>query len=68
MAVWVKLRMGVDLEAWARRSIEQGVSWFPGRRYAFDNQPKPFVRMTFAALNERELPEAVQRMAAARPR
>ena len=35
-------------------------------RYAFDGQPKPFARFSFAWLNERELPEAVRRMAAAR--
>ena len=37
------------------------------RRYAFDGQPKPFARFSFAWLNERELPEAVRRIAAARP-
>jgi GntR family transcriptional regulator/MocR family aminotransferase len=67
MALWVRLRMTVDVEAWARRSLERGVSWYTGRRYAFDGQPKPFARFSFAWLNERELPEAVRRMAAARP-
>ncbi len=67
MALWVRLRMSVDVEAWARRSIQHGVSWYTGRRYAFDGQPKPFARFSFAWLNERELPEAVRRMAAARP-
>ena len=67
MALWVRLRMGVDVDAWARRSVEHGVSWYPGRRYAFDGRPKPFARFSFAWLNERELPEAVKRMAAARP-
>ena len=41
--------------------------WYAGRRYAFDGQPKPFARFSFAWLKERELPEAVRRMAAARP-
>src|SRR5262249_1694052 len=67
MALWVRLRMPVDVEAWARRSVEYGVSWYTGRRYAFDGQPRPFARLSFAWLNERELPEAVRRMAAARP-
>src|SRR5262245_30992870 len=67
MALWVRLRMPVDVEAWARRSIQYGVSWYTGRRYAFDAEPKPFARFSFAWLNERELPEAVRRMAAARP-
>ena len=47
--------------------MERGVSWYTGRRYAFDGQPKPFARFSFAWLNERELPEAVKRMAAAKP-
>lgn len=67
MALWVRLRMSVDVEAWARRSVQHGVSWYTGRRYAFDGQPKPFARLSFAALDERELPEAVRRMAAACP-
>jgi GntR family transcriptional regulator/MocR family aminotransferase len=67
MALWVGLGRSVDAEAWARRSLAGGVLWHTGRRYAFDGQPKPFARLTFAGLNERELPEAVKRMAATRP-
>ena len=67
MALWVHLRMAVDFDAWAERSIRHGVSWYTGRRYAFDGQQKPFARLSFAWLNERELPEAVKRMAAALP-
>jgi GntR family transcriptional regulator/MocR family aminotransferase len=67
MALWVRVRMSVDVDEWARRSVERGVSWYAGRRYAFDGQSKPFARFSFAWLNERELPEAVKRMAAARP-
>jgi GntR family transcriptional regulator / MocR family aminotransferase len=65
MALWVRFLMSVNVDAWAGRSLQHGVSWFPGRRYAFDGQSKPFARLNFAALNERELPEAVKRMAAA---
>jgi GntR family transcriptional regulator/MocR family aminotransferase len=67
MALWVRLHMSTDVEDWARKSVEQGVSWYTGRRYAFDDKAKPFARFSFAWLNERELPEAVRRMAAARP-
>jgi GntR family transcriptional regulator/MocR family aminotransferase len=66
MALWVHLRMDSDVEAWARRSVERGVSWYTGRRYAFDGRPRPHARLSFAWLNERELPDAVKRMAAAR--
>ncbi|MGB7845778.1 MAG: PLP-dependent aminotransferase family protein [Candidatus Acidiferrum sp.] len=67
MALWVRLHMSVDVEEWARRCVQHGVSWYTGQRYAFDGKPKPFARFSFAWLNERELPEAVKRMAAARP-
>jgi GntR family transcriptional regulator/MocR family aminotransferase len=66
MALWVRLRMRIDVEAWARRSVRRGVSWYAGRRYAFDGQPRPFTRLSFASLDGRELTEAVKRMAAAR--
>jgi GntR family transcriptional regulator/MocR family aminotransferase len=68
LALWVRLRGGVDLEGWARRARAHGVSFYPGRRYAFDARPRPFARLSFAALDERELREAVRRMAAARLR
>jgi len=65
MALWVRLHMSVDVDEWSRRSIQHGVFWHTGRRYAFDGKSKPFARFSFASLNERELPEAVKRMAAA---
>ena len=34
--------------------------------FHYDGRPHPFARFNFASLNERELPEAVKRMAAAR--
>jgi len=67
MALWARFRAsGADVDAWARRCVEHGVSWYPGRRYAFDGGSKPYARFSFAALDERELPEAVKRMARAR--
>ena len=66
MALWLEFDRGVDVDAWARRSLEHGVSWYTGRRYAFDQLPHPFARLSFASLNEREIAEAVKRMAAAR--
>jgi len=65
MALWVRLRAGIDVDAWARRSVRQGVFWYPGRRYAFDGAPIAAARFSFAWLNERELPEAVRRLKAA---
>jgi GntR family transcriptional regulator/MocR family aminotransferase len=64
MALWVRFRTAIDMDASVRRGIERGVFWYTGRRYAFDGRPIPFARFSFAWLNERELPEAVRRMAA----
>ena len=66
MAIWANLEPAADVDSWAQRSVRHGVFWFTGRRYAFDGEPRPLARFSFAALNERELPEAVRRMAAAR--
>src|SRR5262249_40560403 len=56
MAIWVHLRMAADVDDWARRAVARGVSFYTGRRYAFDGQPAPFARLSFAYLSERELP------------
>jgi GntR family transcriptional regulator/MocR family aminotransferase len=67
MALWVKFTSPVDVDLWQRRSAERGVWWHTGKRYAFDQRPIPCARFSFAWLNERELPDAVRRLAAARP-
>jgi GntR family transcriptional regulator/MocR family aminotransferase len=66
MALWLRFERTVDVDGWARRSLAQGLSWFTGRRYAFDQQPCPFARLSFASLNEREIVQAVKVMAATR--
>src|SRR5712691_3466483 len=38
MALWVRLHMSIDSDEWARRSVRRGVSWYTGRRHAFDGQ------------------------------
>jgi GntR family transcriptional regulator/MocR family aminotransferase len=67
MALWVRFTPPVDVERWAQRGAERGVWWHTGKRYAFDQKPIPYARFSFAWLNERELLEAVRRLAAARP-
>jgi GntR family transcriptional regulator/MocR family aminotransferase len=66
MALWARARARLDVDAWARRALDRGVSFYTGRRYAFDARPRPFLRLSFAWLDDRELEEAVRRMAAAR--
>jgi GntR family transcriptional regulator/MocR family aminotransferase len=65
LALWARLRQRLDLDGWAARAMEAGVTFRPGRVFAFDGQPVAALRMGFAAHGERELTEAVRRMAAA---
>jgi hypothetical protein len=46
----------VDADGRASLSHQYGVSWFTGRRYAFDSQPTALRAISFARMNERELP------------
>ncbi|WP_437652519.1 PLP-dependent aminotransferase family protein [Sorangium sp. So ce1182] len=65
MALWAKVDAAIDADAWAERSLERKVAFSPGRRYAFDGRKRPFLRLGFAALDEEEIRDAVERMARA---
>src|SRR5262249_32582686 len=58
---------GIDVDEWAQRALAQGVAFYPGRRYAFSGEPLPCLRLSFAPLGERQIDEAVRRMARALP-
>ena len=66
MALWVEANGGVDVDAWADRARQQGVLVQPGRIFAFNGRPQPFLRIGYASLDEEELCEAVRRLAVAR--
>jgi GntR family transcriptional regulator / MocR family aminotransferase len=65
MALWARVAAGIDTETWSDRSLAKGAAFATGRRFAFDGRRHPFVRLGFACLDEREIAEAVRRMAAA---
>jgi GntR family transcriptional regulator/MocR family aminotransferase len=73
MALWVraapdvdpKLDPKFDIDRWSERALAQGVAFYTARRFALDERARPFARLGFAALDERELREAVRRMASA---
>jgi GntR family transcriptional regulator/MocR family aminotransferase len=67
VAFWARVLDGTDVDEWARRALERGVFFSPGRVFAFDERPLPFLRLGFACLTEDEIAEAVRRMAASRP-
>jgi len=64
MALWGRVDREVDVDAWAARALARGVWFNPASRFAFDGRPRPWLRLGFAALDERELDEGVKRMAA----
>lgn len=64
MAVWAAAP-GIDTDAWVKRGAAAGVLFQAGRRFRFDAQPFHHLRLGFAACNEGELVEAVDRMARA---
>ena len=65
MAIWAKVAPQLDVERWAEAALERKVAIRPARYFAFDARPRPFVRLGFAALDERELTEAVKLLAQA---
>lgn len=61
--IWARVSHGIDPAAWAGRAAERGVQFRPGVFFAADGRPRPFVRLGYAGLTEREMREAVQRLA-----
>ncbi|MDP9149995.1 MAG: PLP-dependent aminotransferase family protein [Myxococcota bacterium] len=68
MALWVGVRLpSAKVLRWEQRALEEGVAFVAGERFACDEQPVPFARFGFAPLDERQLREAVRRLARAFP-
>lgn len=65
MAIWARADPTIDVDAWARRAAARGVVVATARRFAFDGQPRPCLRLGFAAWTEEELWVAIGRLAAA---
>lgn len=63
MALWARAARGINVDAWASRARAAGVIVTPGRQFAFDGRPRPFLRLGYARLTEAELGEAARRLA-----
>ena len=66
MGLWATAVDGTDVEAWGRRTLELGVGVLTTGRFAFGDGRPAAMRLGFASLNERELKDAVRKIAAAR--
>ncbi|MGC3997989.1 MAG: aminotransferase class I/II-fold pyridoxal phosphate-dependent enzyme [Anaeromyxobacter sp.] len=67
LALWARVREGVDVDAWTRRALERGVSFHAGRQFAFDGRPVQALRIGFSGHAEEELAEVARRMGGDRP-
>ena len=67
LSIWAKVDPAIDPSAWAERARKGGVICFSGSRFAFDEKPRPFLRLGFGAHREPELAAAIDRLAAALP-
>lgn len=65
LALWVKVRDGVDVDAWAARALARGVAFRPGRQFAFDGAAVQGFRIGFSSFAEPVLDEVATRMGAA---
>ena len=67
MALWARVDEHVDVDAWCRRALAQGVAFHAGRRFTLDGRPSPHARFGFTALTEPELAEGVRRLVRSLP-
>jgi GntR family transcriptional regulator/MocR family aminotransferase len=61
----VKVRQGVDVDAWAARALARGVAFRPGRQFAFDGTAVQGFRIGFSSIDEPLLAEVAARLGAA---
>ncbi len=64
MALWAQVDPKIDVNAWFTRALAAGVAFQPARHFAFDGRNRPHLRLGYACLNDREIKEAVKRLAA----
>lgn len=68
MALWVRAAEGLDVDRWAALGVEEGVAFLTAKFFAFDDAPRPFLRLGFTSLTEAEILEGVKRLGRARRR
>jgi GntR family transcriptional regulator/MocR family aminotransferase len=61
MALWAQVHTG-SAEAWAQAAAAGGVGVSVAADYALDRKARPFLRLGWSALDEKELREALRRL------
>jgi GntR family transcriptional regulator/MocR family aminotransferase len=67
MALWARVSPDIDVERWAARARAGGLIFRTGRVFFLDAEPRPFVRLGFARLDEGELAKATAALCRALP-
>lgn len=67
LALWARVAPEVNVDEWTERALREGVYVRPTRHFAFDGRTRPFLRLSYAPLTEREITEAVKRLRRALP-
>ena len=65
MALWCRTAPDIDADRWAEEGPAAGVVFHPGSDFTFERGAYPALHLGYALLEERELGEAVRRMASA---
>ena len=65
MALWARVRAGIDIDDWVPRALAHGVAFRAGRMYDFHGARQPYTRLGFTYHDEAELADAARRMAQA---
>jgi len=67
LALWLRIKDGIDVEAWSEAAWASGLAFTPGGAHSAHGKIQAF-RAGFAALNESELSDAVRILAETLPR
>jgi GntR family transcriptional regulator/MocR family aminotransferase len=62
MALWAQVAPHIDVNRLVQMAEQEGVIVQAGSQFRLDGKPTPHLRIGYAALNERELSEAVRRL------
>jgi GntR family transcriptional regulator/MocR family aminotransferase len=65
ISIWTRVASGIDVDAWAARALRRSLVVQTARKYSFDERPRPFFRLGFAALTENEMRHALRELAKA---
>jgi GntR family transcriptional regulator/MocR family aminotransferase len=68
MTLWAQVAGDIDLDRWREGAAARGVAVAFAKDFALDGRPRPFVRLGYAHLTERELAEVARRLSRALPR